>query len=36
LGLSIEDAPESAHGYPEDRAPMDGNAPPWKVGKKEE
>jgi hypothetical protein len=34
--LSIEDDPEpAAHGYPEDRAPMDGNAPPWKVGKKE-
>lgn len=36
LGLSIEDDPEPAHGYPEDRTPMDGNSPPWKVGKKEE
>ena len=34
--LSIEDDPEPAHGYPEDRTPMDGNSPPWKVGKKEE
>ncbi len=36
LGLSIEDDPEPAHGYPVDRTPMDGNSAPWKVGKKEE
>ena len=36
LGLSIEGDPGPAHGYPEDRTPMDGNSPPWKVGKKEE
>ena len=35
LGPSIEGDPEP-DGYPKNRTPMDGNSPPWKVGKKEE